>query len=86
MRGIEMTKKTEITWREYEIRKLMKQKGYKREDFPDDVSVRIAYKVMLDDDILELIWLIKRKNKKLRGDKPVLRAALKYYLNHIQDD
>ena len=61
------------------------KRRYDPADIPDDFTVKISKKMTLDDEILKLIWMIKKRKKGLRGEKPVIKASLRYYLDHIED-
>ncbi len=58
----------------------MKQRVCSRTDFPDDMTIRISQNLTLDDEILKSIWLIKRSEKGHRGEKSIIKAALRFYL------
>jgi len=80
-----MSKNKDLTWDEKKIKDLIRERNYDPSVIPDDVSVKINKKITLDDEILEMIWLIKKKKKKLRGEKPVIKLALRFFLNHMED-
>ena len=77
-----MTKIEAMTWDEKKKCDLVRERGYDRSDIPDDLTVKISKRITLDDEILELIWMIKKRNKGLQGVKTVVKAALRYYLRH----
>lgn len=80
-----MTKKESLTWDEKKINDLIRERHYDRADIPDDLTIKISKKVTLDDEILKYIWLIKKKEKGLKGEKPVIKAALRHFLDKLEN-
>ena len=76
-----MTKSLDEEWREYKVRRLSKQTKYKKSQFPEDFNVYYQKKLILDEELLKLIWKIKKKNTNLRSEKQVVREALYFYVN-----
>ena len=77
-----MDKEMKSQWERYKMDKVIRQRKYDRKKISDDITVKLQKKIILDDDMLKMIWIIKKKNPGLRNEKQVVRKALDYYLSH----
>jgi len=79
-----MTKSLDEEWREYKVKRLLKQTKYKKSQFPEDFNVFYQKKLILDEELLKLIWIIKKRNTNLKSEKQVVREALHFYVNEYK--
>jgi len=77
-----MKKESNSQWERYKMNTVIRQKGCDRKQIQDDLSVKLQKSVVLDDDMLKMVWLIRKINKALRTDKQVVREALSSFLSH----
>ncbi len=77
--------KSEEEWREYKRQKLKRSKRY--DDLSmlgPDFNVIEQKRMILNDELLKMIWLIRKQKPDFHSEKQVVRASLKSYLNDLR--
>jgi hypothetical protein len=70
-------------WQKQQRRQLARE-GKSINDLPKDVIIRSSKRIWLHDDVLRLLFKIKRINKNLKSDKKIIKIALTTYLKRLE--
>ena len=77
-------KKSQVDdWDDYKRKKFVRDSKFNSSDFPKEFNTYFSKKLILDDELLKLIWLIRKKNPHLRSEKQVVRESLKRYYDSL---
>jgi len=82
-----MDKLQEEEWREYKRQKLKRSKRYDDLSMIDsDFNVIEKKRIILDDELLKMIWLIRKHKPGFNSEKQVIKSALESYLHTSNSD
>ena len=63
----------------------LRKEGKDTSELPPDVKISVSKRIILTDDILRLMWMIRRTVKGAGSDKQIIRIALVCYLKSLRD-
>ena len=71
------------TWQQYQRKQLIRS-GKDISDLPRDVTISTSKKILLSNDILQLIWKVKKLKKGVKSDRQIIKNALIFYLHRLK--